>query len=163
MKKLLIILFIGLAVISCKSDKKNNNSTTEKTEEHHEKKHNEEHNEHEENEHNKEIKIVLIDGKKWKVDKPMMLLIQNIRTDVMDFNGNTLDDYKVLADKINTNLEVLTSSCTMTGQAHDELHKWLVPFLGMAETFSDSKTLDQAQSSYKTLKNSFTLVDQNFE
>jgi ElaB/YqjD/DUF883 family membrane-anchored ribosome-binding protein len=141
-------------MITCKNEKLKSDNPIKK---------NEKQNKHEDSKHSEEIKIVLKNGEKWVVDKPMMRLIQNIRTDVMNFNGDSIDKYKTLASKINDNLKILTSSCTMTGQAHDELHKWLVPFLKMSESFSESKTLDVAQKNYQAIKKSFKIVDENFK
>ena len=156
--KISILIVLSVLLFSCK--KENNSEKTiqptqkieQETDQH--KKH---HHEHE------AINIVLLNGEKWTVDKPMMQHIQNIKSDVMQFKGNSLKDYQVLADKINKNLELLTSNCTMTGQAHDELHKWLVPFLEMAENFSNSKTIEEAQKNYQTIKSSFDILDKNFK
>jgi hypothetical protein len=154
MKKTIFILFISIFIITCKNEKLKSDNPIKK---------NGKQNKHENHKYFEEIKIVLKNGEKWEVDKPMMHLIQNIRTDVMNFNGDSIDEYKTLASKINDNLKILTSSCTMTGQAHDELHKWLVPFLKMSESFSESKTLDTAQKNYQAIKKSFKLVDENFK
>lgn len=113
--------------------------------------------------HHENIKIELLNGEKWTVDKPMMQHIKNIKSDVMQFTGKSLEEYQLLAKKIDTNLELLTSNCTMTGQAHDELHKWLVPFLEKAENFSNSTTTIQAKDNYQIIKSSFKVLDQNFK
>jgi len=110
-----------------------------------------------------DINIELLDNQKWVVDKPMMDIIQNIKKDVMQFNGKTLDDYQNLSHKIDKNLSVLTTSCTMTGQGHDELHKWLLPFLEISKAFAKSETLKDAQENYQVIKHSFSLVDNNFK
>ena len=140
--KLLGMLLITLLFLSCKTDKKEEivlkpNEFTN-------------------------IKIELVGGEKWPVDKPMMSLIQNIKNDVMQFEGKTLEEYKELSNKINGHLDILTSSCTMTGQGHDELHKWLLPFLDISKSFSKSKTFKEAEENYQIIKQSFKLVDLNF-
>jgi CII-binding regulator of phage lambda lysogenization HflD len=81
----------------------------------------------------------------------------------MQFDGKTLEDYNNLSNKIKKHLDVLTSSCTMTGQGHDELHKWLLPFLDISKEFAKSKTLKDAQENYQVIKHSFNLVDKNFK
>ena len=53
------------------------------------------------------------------------------------------------------NLEELTSSCTITGQAHDELHKWLVPFLDLSAEFSETTNVKDAEIAYKKIEESF--------
>ena len=140
--KILSILMITVLFFSCKTDKKEvvlkpNEFTN--------------------------IQIEVLNGEKWVVDKPMMDLIQNIKKNVNQFDGKTLEDYKSLSSKINNDLKTLTSSCTMTGQGHDELHKWLLPFLDISKEFTNSKTLKDAQENYQVIKHSFGLVDKNFK
>ena len=109
------------------------------------------------------IQIEVLNDEKWVVDKPMMDIIQNIKKDVMQFDGNTLEDYNKLSNKITKYLDVLTSSCTMKGQGHDELHKWLLPFLDISKAFAKSNNLKDAQENYQVIKHSFGLVDKNFK
>jgi len=109
------------------------------------------------------IQIEVLNDEKWVVDKPMMDIIQNIKKDVMQFDGNTLEDYNKLSNKITKHLDVLTSSCTMKGQGHDELHKWLLPFLDISKAFAKSNNLKDAQENYQVIKHSFGLVDKNFK
>jgi hypothetical protein len=141
--KILSILIITILFFSCKTDKKEEiilkpNKFTN-------------------------IQIEVLNGEKWVVDKPMMDIIVNIKKDVMQFDGKTLEDYNNLSNKIKKHLDVLTSSCTMTGQGHDELHKWLLPFLDISKEFAKSKTLKDAQENYQVIKHSFGLVDENFK
>ena len=109
------------------------------------------------------VKINILNDKKWDVDKPMMAHIQHIKNDVIQFNGNSLDDHKNLSAKIDENLGLLTSNCTMKGQAHDELHKWLLPFLEITETYKNSDSKEKAQNNYQIIKQSFKLLDENFK
>lgn len=40
----------------------------------------------------------------------------------------------------------------MTGQAHDELHKWLVSFLDLSAEFFETTTLKEAEIAYKKIQ-----------
>ena len=140
--KILSILIITVLFFSCKTDKKEvvlkpNKFTN--------------------------IQIEVVNGEKWVVNKSMMGFIKNIEKNVKQFDGKTLEDYKSLSVKINKDLRLVTSSCTMTGQGHDELHKWLLPFLDISKEFTNSKTLKDAQENYQVIKHSFNLVDKNFK
>ena len=57
------------------------------------------------------------------------------------------------------NLDLLTSNCTMKGQAHDELHKWLLPYLDLVTDFSKDKSAEQ----FAEIQNAFTTFNQYFE
>jgi len=114
MKKALIIAVITFGIIGCtQSQDKHNHSHTEK--------------------------ISLNKGEKWKVDENMMLHIRNIEQSIQAFTTNEDKQYVELGTELQSHLDLLTSNCTMKGQAHDELHKWLVPFMGLVEDLSDTK------------------------
>jgi hypothetical protein len=118
-------------------------------------------------EHEPAEPIELDNGKKWKVDDHMLAWIRQIETDVYDFTADTqtqtLKMYHELASNISTNLDSLTSNCTMTGKAHDELHKWLLPFLDLSDHFSASETLKEADSIYHSISASFMEFNIYFE
>lgn len=139
--KLTGILLLLILITACKTEKKEAKTPNEFT----------------------NINIELVDNNKWPVDKPMMAHIQNIKKDVVQFDGVTLEDYTKLSKKIDAHLDLLTSNCTMTGQGHDELHKWLLPFLEVTTNFSNSKTVEEAQETYLVINHSFKLVDVNFK
>ena len=73
--------------------------------------------------------IELNKGEKWKVDAPRMVHIQKMENDAAVFQGETVEEYKALADSLNGNIKLLTSSCTMKGQAHNELHECLLTYI----------------------------------
>lgn len=153
-KSKIIVIAVLLIIfnISCKNDKKTI-ETTPKVEQKviQEDTHN----------HNHDT-IVLNDGKKWKVVNHMMAHIKNMEKDVLNFNGKSLDDYQNLSKKLDKNIELLTSNCTMTGQAHDELHKWLLPYIDLTNQFQDVKNIDDAHKKYLEIKKSFQLLNTFF-
>lgn len=110
--------------------------------------------------------IILDNGKKWVVVPEMMAFIKNIENGVNEFSKKdkpTLEEYQTLSKGIAKNLEDLTANCTMTGQAHDELHKWLVPFLDLSAEFSETTTVKEAEITYKKIQESFKEFDLYFE
>jgi hypothetical protein len=124
----IIVTAIVLFLFSCNT-KSNAEKTTEiKTEEH---------------QHSDTEAIQLNKGKKWKVDDNMMLHIRNMEKDVMNFNSENNKKYPLLANKLKSNIDLLTSNCTMKGEAHDELHKWLVPYIELVDEFSKEKSKNQ--------------------
>ncbi|MEN9489286.1 MAG: hypothetical protein RL494_1551 [Bacteroidota bacterium] len=139
----IIVTAIVLFLFSCNT-KSNAEKTTEiKTEEH---------------QHSDTEAIQLNKGKKWKVDDNMMLHIRNMEKDVMNFNSENNKNYPLLANKLKSNIDLLTSNCTMKGEAHDELHKWLVPYIELVDEFSKEKSKNQfieIQESFKTFNQYF--------
>lgn len=113
--------------------------------------------------HNYNETIELNNGEKWVVDDNMMVHIMNIEKNVKDFNGSKLTEYHQLAKKINTNLDLLTSNCTMKGKAHDELHKWLLPFIDIANNLAKTEDDKAASSIFAEIQKSFITFHQYFQ
>jgi 50S ribosomal subunit-associated GTPase HflX len=103
--------------------------------------------------------IVLNNGEKWKVDDNMMTHIRNMEKDVIAIADNSDKNYKELTSKLKTNLDLLTSNCTMKGQAHNELHKWLVPYIELV----DALEKDQSEAQFKAIQDSFQTFNQYFQ
>lgn len=119
---------------------------------------------HEEHEHNAEIQIIELNkGEKWKVDANMITHIRNMENDVISFSKAQQKDYKSLAEKLQSNIELLTSNCTMEGQAHDELHKWLLPYIDMVNELSEAKDDTEASKQFDNIQISFTTFNQYFQ
>lgn len=122
-------------------------------------------NVHEHDEDHDEIQ--LDNGKKWSVEKKMLSFIRNMENEIVSFdasnNTTKLEDYHSLSNVISEQLDSLTSNCTMTGQAHDELHKWLLPFIDLSNEYANVETIDSAQILHTSLKNSMAEFNEYFE
>lgn len=149
MKKFLILPLMFIAFIGCKND--NNN----------EQEHQEEVVVQEENHQHDEIEAIVLDnGNKWKVVESMLIYIRNMEKAVNEFKG---DDYPALAKTIDENITELTTKCTMEGPAHDELHKWLVPFIELSEKFDVATDVTEQEKIYQEFKASFETFNTYFE
>ena len=141
--KIAFLATVVLLLFSCNTKSKEEKTTEIKMEEH---------------QHSDSEAIQLNEGKKWKVDDNMMLHIRNMEKDVMNFNSENNKNYPLLANKLKSNIDLLTSNCTMKGEAHDELHKWLVPYIELVDKFSKEKSKNQfieIQESFKTFNQYF--------
>lgn len=141
--KIVLLATVGLFLFSCNTKSKEEKTTEIKTEEH---------------QHSESETIQLNEGKKWKVDDDMMLHIRNMEKDVVNFDKTDDKNYSLLAGKLKVNIDLLTSNCTMKGEAHDELHKWLVPYIELIDAFSKEKSANQfteIQHSFKTFNQYF--------
>ncbi len=116
------------------------------------------------NEHNiNEEKIASNNGEKWIVVPEMMAIIRSMESDVNAFVGSEITDHKALAISLQSYLGKLTSNCTMKGQGHDELHKWLLPYLEMVEEYNKADTKEEASLLFKRIKASFQAVNNHFK
>lgn len=119
-----------------------------------------------EHHHTEGAGIELNNGHKWKVEVEMMKYIINMQSDVKQFseaNNKNLNNYITLGAGLQKNIDLLTSNCTMEGKAHDELHKWLLPYIDTVDKFNKSKNESDNQAIFKEIENSFVLFNQYFE
>ena len=108
-------------------------------------------------EHGEEA-IVLDGDKKWVVVPKMMGFIRIMETGVEEFSlyeNPTSKDYQELAILIDKNIRELTSNCTMEGQAHDELHKWLLPFIELSTAFDEATEIEEQQVIYLDFQSAY--------
>ncbi|HMN32793.1 MAG: hypothetical protein IT215_01015 [Chitinophagaceae bacterium] len=114
-------------------------------------------------EQNQEEAIILDNGKKWKVNDNMLPYILDAEKIFIAYLDNHDVDFKKLAKDLENKNDSLTSNCTMEGQAHDELHKWLLPHLELTEKLSSAESENEAQNQIKELKLSFETFHKYFE
>lgn len=107
--------------------------------------------------------IELNKGEKWKVDTNMITHIRNMESDVSSFANAEQKDYEALSVKLQSNIDLLTSNCTMKGKAHDELHKWLLPYIDMVEDLSEAKDETAASKQFENIRISFATFNQYFQ
>jgi len=119
---------------------------------------------HQEHQHNAEIQTIELNNEeKWKVDANMITHIRNMENDVISFAKVEQKDYKSLSEKLQSNIDLLTSNCTMKGKAHDELHKWLSPYINLVKKLSEAKDETEAEKKKKKIENSFITFNQYFQ
>ena len=153
MKKIFLISTIAIALIACKNENHHEN--------HDEHEHHDETATHEEDYHNHESEAIMLnDGEKWKVVENMSVYIRNMEKAVNEFKG---DNYPALAKTIDENIRALTENCTMEGQAHDELHKWLLPFIELSEEFDVATEKENQEKIYQEFKKMFVEYNTYFE
>jgi hypothetical protein len=119
---------------------------------------------HEDHHHDDESEAIeLNNGEKWKVDANMITHIRNMENDVISFANVEQKDYKSLSAKLQSNVDLLTSNCTMKGKAHDELHKWLLPYIDLVKELSEAKDETEAEKQFQSIQTSFTTFNQYFQ
>lgn len=111
-------------------------------------------------EHDEESIISLNGDAKWKVAPAMLIIIRKMENDIQSFDQ---EEYTEITEKLEANIDELTSNCTMEGQAHDELHKWLLPYIDLVEELSKAKNNTAARSIFVKIEQSFIIFNQFFE
>ncbi|HOY40859.1 MAG TPA: hypothetical protein PLX60_03285 [Chitinophagales bacterium] len=153
MKKLIILIpLISLFLFSCRNtvNEKSNEQTQSVIQQ--------------ENHHNDESEAIeLNNGEKWKVDANMITHIHNMENDIISFTEIEQKNYKSLSEKLQSNIDLLTSNCTMKGKAHDELHKWLLPYIDLVKELSEAKDETEAEKQFQNIQTSFNTFNQYFQ
>lgn len=151
-KKIILIPAIALFLFSC------GNASNEKSEDLSEIETHDEHHHDDESE-----AIELNNGEKWTVDANMLTHIRTMENDVISYAKVEQKDYKVLSEKLQSNIDLLTSNCTMKGKAHDELHKWLLPYIDLVKELSEAINEAEALQQFENIQTSFTTFNQYFQ
>ncbi len=73
------------------------------------------------------------------------------------------NNYKQLAEQLADKNSGLINSCTMKGESHDELHKWLHPHMELIESLSNAKNSETAQTLILELQKSFETYHMYFQ
>jgi hypothetical protein len=107
--------------------------------------------------------LKLNDGQKWVVAEPMMVHLRNLEREVQDFERTPGGDDAVLAREVQDNLGRLVTNCTMEGKAHDELHKWLMPFLALSAEYSKATDPPVQQQKRREIQESLQVFHLYFE
>ncbi len=107
--------------------------------------------------------LELDQGKKWVVTRPMMAHMRNLEKQIQDFEAAPGRDHAVLANEIQENLGRFVTNCTMEGKAHDELHKWLMPFLGLSAEYAKATDPLVQQAKLREIKESLQVFHSYFE
>ncbi|MBW7867086.1 MAG: hypothetical protein H3C31_02040 [Brumimicrobium sp.] len=151
-KQILIAGIASCLLIAC-------NHTDAPQEEHHEVEATE-HHEHEE--HNIEA-IQLIDGQKWTINEEMKPFIEEGEKLVNAYLQEKDEDYKSLANNVKEANNHLIKSCTMEGESHDELHKWLHPHLDLTKALGEAENIEDAQKIVNELEHSYQTFHEYFQ
>lgn len=109
------------------------------------------------------MEIELDNGAKWKVNPEMMVHVRASEGLVDSFINAPQKDHEALAKELNTTVGLLTKSCTMQGKSHDELHKWLHPYMELIKDLGNAKSDEEADHIVTTIQASFVIFNQYFE
>lgn len=107
--------------------------------------------------------IELVDNEKWNVDNEMMVHIKNMESDIEAASNQSSPNYEELGSKLDENIGLLTSNCTMTGKAHDELHKWLLPFIDLVKDLNAVDSKEEQQKSFEAVQESMNEFNTYFK
>lgn len=107
--------------------------------------------------------ISLNDGEKWSVNEEMKPFILEAEVILNQYTEGNSSDYTTLAAQLKEKNAGLIKSCTMKGESHDELHKWLHPHMELIESLGNSDSEEEANTIIESLQRSFETYHQYFK
>jgi glycine cleavage system protein P-like pyridoxal-binding family len=108
------------------------------------------------------VKVLQLNkGEKWSVNQEMMPHIQASEELLKAHTPKA--NHQVLAASLKEKNDALIGSCTMKGQSHDQLHKWLIPHLQLVKELNQAETTEKAQEIIKQLSQSFKTFNTYFQ
>ncbi|MFY0674069.1 MAG: hypothetical protein JXQ87_11715 [Bacteroidia bacterium] len=127
--------------------------------------HQQNHAEHAEHAHEHKVvkEMTLNNGEKWKMQAELMANVENMEMAIDEYNEAALSDYAELGKSLKAETENMIKSCTMKGDSHVELHKWLEPHLGMLKDLNAAATVSEAAPIIAEIDASFELLREYFE
>lgn len=105
----------------------------------------------------------LNEGEKWKIDSEMMKHIRMGEDLLNEFTKKSGTDYSRLANDLSESNNNLIFSCSMTGEAHDLLHKWLHPHLALTALLQKAENPEAASKLVNELKDSYKIFNTYFQ
>lgn len=94
-------------------------------------------------------RLRLDNSKKWKANKATDVGMGNMQQLLADFEASATKNYKSLGESLQAEANTIIRKCTMTGEAHDQLHLVLNPMLGAINRLA---TGDGGSSEVEALK-----------
>ncbi|CAG5082932.1 hypothetical protein [Parvicella tangerina] len=105
----------------------------------------------------------LVGDKKWKVPPGMMENIDE-QMELVIFYDETSDTlHQELGQKLDDLCKTLVQECTMTGEAHNVLHEWLIPYWETIDSLKEVKDMDQGDKLINDLYVHYATFEDYFE
>ena len=92
------------------------------------------------------VSVALNDGQKWAANTETTQGIANMMKRIQSIpQAPTVEDYKALQVALDNEFNSILQNCTMTGEAHDQLHNYLMPLKEMINQLGSNSIDDNKQ------------------
>lgn len=107
--------------------------------------------------------VTLVNGQKWKANPETTTGIRNMETLLEKFPAAPkLEDYHALRLNLEKELNQVLEKCTMSGEAHTQLHNFLLPMRAYFEKMG-AGTAEQCNDGFVSLRNHLAEYTKYFE
>ncbi len=105
----------------------------------------------------------LDNGKLWTANQETTTGVNNMIELMNSFTDkDNVDSYGKLTENLKLEITIIFEKCTMKGEAHNQLHNFLVPIKDLFEGLS-SNDLNRCKESYSKLNNHLAVYKNYFE
>jgi len=74
------------------------------------------------------LNVALNEGEKWEANAETTEGVENMKTVINKFDKTSkIDGYKKLSEDLEVEFTMIFQKCTMKGEAHNQLHSYLIP------------------------------------
>lgn len=91
------------------------------------------------------LDIELNDGSTWQANKETSEGIENMSSLLDSSAPASLEDYRSLGQKLDSEMQLLINRCTMKGPAHNNLHIYLQPLMGKIGELQEVNSSEKAE------------------
>lgn len=98
-------------------------------------------------------KLVLNNGNKWQANPETTKGIQKMQALVDNYLNAGDADNKKLSENLETEFTTILQNCTMSGEAHAQLHNFLLPLKGKIDKLKENQGIIAVKEIQSYLKN----------
>jgi hypothetical protein len=117
---------------------------------------------HHEKHHQKASEVSLDNGNKWVANPETTEGINKMKALVAGYDQQTEGNYSSLKENLETEFNLILQKCTMTGDAHEQLHNYLLPMTEMFKNLN-SEDMHVRKEAVDELKQHLNAYDNYFQ
>lgn len=107
--------------------------------------------------------LTLNDGRKWQADPHTRESMLGIRQAMTTKPANSPEEMRAIGQDLQQRLKVLVSGCTMTGEAHNQLHVFLEELMPAADSLSSQQDEQKARETIAEMHHMLQRYYEHFE
>lgn len=100
---------------------------------------------------------------RYRIAPSMLVHLRHMESTVNAAKPETLTEHRKVAEVLQDDLGKLMASCSMKGEAHDALHKWLVPFMKTVRNYGTNQKTEELTAGFDKLHRAFKDFNTRFE
>lgn len=118
---------------------------------------------HTKHHHTAKLALELNNGSKWEMDEHTRNMSKKMKQTFLTAEHANLESLNNLGKQLQSQLDVLIRGCTMTGEAHDQLHVFLSTHMPAIHALESASDYASAKKHAIELKHQFEVYGEYFE